>query len=49
MTITASPIGVKAAVNMIGIDVGEPRLPLVPATDLEKQTIRRALTEVGLV
>jgi 4-hydroxy-tetrahydrodipicolinate synthase len=49
MTVTASPIGVKAAVNMIGIDVGEPRLPLVPATDLEKQAIRRALTEVGLV
>jgi 4-hydroxy-tetrahydrodipicolinate synthase len=49
MTITASPIGVKAAVNMLGIDVGEPRLPLVPATDLEKQAIRRALTEVGLV
>jgi len=49
MGLTASPIPVKAAVNMIGLDVGEPRLPLVPATDLEKQSIRRALSEVGLV
>jgi 4-hydroxy-tetrahydrodipicolinate synthase len=49
MGLTASPIPVKAAVNMIGLDVGEPRLPLVPATDLEKQAIRRALAEVGLV
>ena len=49
MGLTASPIPVKAAVNMIGVDVGEPRLPLVPATDLERQTIRRALSEVGLV
>ena len=28
---TANPIAVKAAVTMLGLDVGTPRLPLVPA------------------
>ena len=49
MGVTASPIPVKAALNMIGIDVGEPRLPLVPATSSEKDAIRAALSEAGLV
>lgn len=49
MGLTASPIPVKAAVNMIGIDVGGPRLPLVAATQGEEETIRSALQLVGLV
>ncbi|MDQ4095815.1 MAG: 4-hydroxy-tetrahydrodipicolinate synthase [Actinomycetota bacterium] len=49
MGVTASPIPVKAAVNMIGIEVGEPRLPLVPATPAEEEAIRAALGRVGLV
>ena len=49
MGVTASPIPVKAAVNMIGIEVGEPRLPLVPATPTEEEAIRSALARVGLV
>jgi 4-hydroxy-tetrahydrodipicolinate synthase len=48
MTVTASPIPVKTAVNMIGIDVGDPRLPLVPATESEEAEIRAALQRVGL-
>jgi 4-hydroxy-tetrahydrodipicolinate synthase len=43
MTLTASPIPVKAAVNMIGLEAGEPRLPLVPATPEESAAIRSAL------
>lgn len=49
MGLTASPIPVKAAVNMLGIDVGEPRLPLVPPTEDESRTIRAALEGAGLL
>ncbi|MFP5352270.1 MAG: 4-hydroxy-tetrahydrodipicolinate synthase [Actinomycetota bacterium] len=49
MGLTASPIPVKAAVNMLGIDVGEPRLPLVPPTDAESKTIRAALESAGVL
>ncbi|HWL64653.1 MAG TPA: 4-hydroxy-tetrahydrodipicolinate synthase [Actinomycetota bacterium] len=45
----ASPIPVKAALNMIGVEVGPPRLPLVEATDAEKKVIRAALESSGLV
>jgi 4-hydroxy-tetrahydrodipicolinate synthase len=49
MGLTASPIPVKAALNMIGVRVGPPRLPLVEATPEEKSTIRAALERAGLV
>ena len=49
MGLTASPIPVKAAVNMIGLDVGEPRLPLVPPTEQESATIRAALEGAGVL
>jgi 4-hydroxy-tetrahydrodipicolinate synthase len=49
MTLTASPIPVKAAMNMIGVAVGEPRLPLVPPTDEESRTIRSTLERYGLL
>ncbi len=49
MGLTSSPIPVKAAVNMIGIDVGEPRLPLVPPTEEESRTIRAALESAGVL
>ncbi len=49
MGLTSSPIPVKAAVNMIGIDVGEPRLPLVPVTPDESATIAAALERAGLL
>jgi 4-hydroxy-tetrahydrodipicolinate synthase len=49
MTITTSPIAIKAALGMVGIDVGHPRLPLVPATPDEEAGIRRALESSGLL
>ena len=49
MGLTASPIPVKAAAGMIGLDVGEPRLPNVPATPDESKKIRAALEQVGLI
>lgn len=49
MTLTASPIPVKAAVNMLGLEAGDPRLPLVPPTDEEAAAIRAALERHGLL
>ena len=49
MGVTASPIPVKAALGMIGMEVGEPRRPLVPATEVEVGTIREALKAAGLL
>ncbi len=47
--ITANPIPVKAALNMIGLDVGGVRLPLVPATAAEEAQIREALAARALM
>ncbi|MDQ4064942.1 MAG: 4-hydroxy-tetrahydrodipicolinate synthase [Actinomycetota bacterium] len=49
MGVTTSPIPVKAAAAMIGLDVGETRLPLVPATADESRIIRKALEKAGLL
>ena len=49
MTVTTSPIPVKAALAMIGLDVGDPRLPLVPATADENEAIKGALRSAGLL
>ena len=49
MTLTASPIPVKAAMAMLGHEVGPPRLPLVDATADEKAAIRAALEVAGLL
>jgi 4-hydroxy-tetrahydrodipicolinate synthase len=45
----ANPIPVKAALNMLGHDVGGHRLPLVEATDTEKTAIRGALERAGIL
>ena len=49
MGLTTSPIPVKAAAAMIGLDVGEPRLPLVPPTPEQAAAIRSALEDVNLL
>jgi 4-hydroxy-tetrahydrodipicolinate synthase len=49
MTVTASPIPIRAALEMMGVQVGAPRLPLVPATDEEVATIRSSLERAGLL
>jgi 4-hydroxy-tetrahydrodipicolinate synthase len=45
----ANPIPVKAALNLLGHDVGGHRLPLVEATDAEKTAIRGALERAGIL
>ncbi|MDQ3783394.1 MAG: 4-hydroxy-tetrahydrodipicolinate synthase [Actinomycetota bacterium] len=49
MTVTASPIGIKAACRMVGLEVGDPRLPLVPATQEEAAAVRSTLEGAGLI
>lgn len=47
--ITTNPVLVKAAVNMIGIKAGIPRLPLVAATPAEEEAVRQVLAELSLI
>lgn len=46
--ITANPTPVKAALAMIGLPVGIPRLPLIEATPAEKEQIRKVLKDLGI-
>jgi 4-hydroxy-tetrahydrodipicolinate synthase len=46
--ITTNPVPLKAALNMSGINVGKPRLPLVEATAKEKEQIQAVLSELAL-
>jgi len=46
--ITANPTPVKAALAMIGLPVGIPRLPLIEATENEKAQIKKVLKDLGL-
>ena len=47
--VTTNPIPIKAAVNLLGIDVGGLRLPLVPATDEERAVVRGQLERLELL
>lgn len=47
--IEPNPIPVKKAMNLIGLDVGELRLPLIELDDKYKEKLMRNLQEVGLV
>jgi 4-hydroxy-tetrahydrodipicolinate synthase len=47
--VTSNPIPLKAALEMVGRGCGEPRLPLVPATAEERERVRKALEDAGLL
>jgi 4-hydroxy-tetrahydrodipicolinate synthase len=47
--ITANPIMVKAALNLLGHEVGGLRLPLVPATPEEEDVMAAELRRLGLL
>jgi 4-hydroxy-tetrahydrodipicolinate synthase len=47
--ITASPIPVKTALNLLGQEVGGLRLPLVDATEQEAATVAAELRRLGLL
>ncbi|GBC98649.1 4-hydroxy-tetrahydrodipicolinate synthase [bacterium HR17] len=42
-----NPAPIKAALNLLGFKVGNPRLPLVPCTEAEVAAIRNALQALG--
>ena len=47
--IDTNPIPVKAALNLLGHEVGGLRLPLVPATEDETTTVGAELRRLGLL
>ncbi len=47
--VTANPIGVKAALELLGHEVGGLRLPLVEASEEERAVVRNALERLGLL
>lgn len=47
--VTTNPIPVKAALNLLGHDVGGLRLPLVPASDDERAAVAGALRDLGVL
>jgi 4-hydroxy-tetrahydrodipicolinate synthase len=49
LTITSNPTPVKAALEMIGVIDGHLRLPMVPASQRERDAIRAALERQGLL
>ncbi len=48
MFIETNPTPVKAAMNMLSMAAGEPRLPLVTPTEANRAAIRQALVDYGL-
>jgi 4-hydroxy-tetrahydrodipicolinate synthase len=49
LAVSTNPIPLKAALNMLGHDVGGLRLPLVEATEEEKAAIRAGLEAAGIL
>jgi 4-hydroxy-tetrahydrodipicolinate synthase len=47
--ITTNPIPIKAALNLTGWNVGAPRLPLVEASQEEKEKIKGVLTALRII
>lgn len=46
---TANPIMVKKALELVGFPVGECRLPLIPATDPQTDELARVMRHTGLI
>jgi len=49
LAVTTGPIQIKAALNLVGQDVGGLRLPLVEASDEERAQIRDCLERLGVL
>jgi 4-hydroxy-tetrahydrodipicolinate synthase len=47
--ITTNPVPIKAALNLTGWNVGPPRLPLVEASQEEKEKIKSVLTDLKII
>jgi 4-hydroxy-tetrahydrodipicolinate synthase len=44
-----NPIPVKAAMKLLNRDTGEMRLPMTPLTSPQEASLRKTLTEYGLL
>lgn len=49
LRVAVNPIAVKCALNLLGHEVGGHRLPLVEATDEEREAVRGCLERLGLL
>jgi 4-hydroxy-tetrahydrodipicolinate synthase len=49
LRVAPNPIAIKCALNLLGHDVGDLRLPLVEATDEEREAVRGCLERLGLL
>ena len=49
ISVTVNPIPVKTAMELLGFNVGDLRLPLVNATDVERDVVRAGLAARGLI
>ena len=49
LRVVGNPIAIKAALNLLGHDVGGHRLPLVDPTDGEREQVRECLARLGLL
>jgi 4-hydroxy-tetrahydrodipicolinate synthase len=49
LKIATNPIPIKAALNVLGLEVGGYRLPIVPPTDEELAQVRECLDRLGLL
>ncbi|MBA2383905.1 MAG: 4-hydroxy-tetrahydrodipicolinate synthase [Actinobacteria bacterium] len=49
LRVAPNPIAIKAALNLVGHDVGGVRLPLVEVTEEERERVRDCLSRLGLV
>jgi 4-hydroxy-tetrahydrodipicolinate synthase len=49
LRIVVNPIAIKCALNLLGHEVGALRLPLVEATDEEREAVRDCLERLGLL
>ena len=49
LKVVANPIAIKAALNILGHEVGGLRLPLVEATEDEQARVRDCLERLGVL
>jgi 4-hydroxy-tetrahydrodipicolinate synthase len=49
LKVGVNPMGIKAALNLLGHDVGGHRLPLVGVTDEEREQVRSCLARLGVL
>jgi 4-hydroxy-tetrahydrodipicolinate synthase len=49
LRVVVNPIAIKCALNLLGHEVGPLRLPLVEATEEEREQVRGCLERLGLL